>query len=219
MSIRIAEHAGFCFGVKRATGELEREMERAAADPAEKGRRICTLGRIIHNDVYIAGIKAKGVEEISRDDIPGIVADADRGEKITVVIRAHGELKSVVNTLRDCAARNPEFRLLDGTCPYVTRVRQIAEENSGEDTLFVLSGNASHHEVEGILSCVRGESMTFADSDEVKNWVDSCRLNEKCTKSIVVAAQTTQNLTEWKKSINFIKRTIQTHGFLIQYVM
>ena len=27
MSIRIAEHAGFCFGVKRATGELEREIK------------------------------------------------------------------------------------------------------------------------------------------------------------------------------------------------
>ncbi len=206
MSIRIAEHAGFCFGVKRATGELERELDRAAADPCEKGRRICTLGRIIHNDVYVADIKARGVEEITRDDIPEIVEAADRGEKITVVIRAHGELKSVVNTLRACAERNPEFRLLDGTCPYVTRVRQIAEENSGEDTLFVLSGNASHPEVEGILSCVKGESLTFADSAEVKNWLDSYRLTEKCAKSIVVAAQTTQNLTEWKKSINFIKK-------------
>ena len=206
MSIRIAEHAGFCFGVKRATGELERELERVASDPAEKGRRVCTLGRIIHNDLYVNAIKAKGVEEITRDDIDGIVEAADRGEKITVVIRAHGELKSVVNTLRACAERNEGFRLLDGTCPYVTRVRQIAEENSGDGTLFVLSGNASHPEVEGILSCVQGESVTFADSIEVKTWLDSYRLTEKCAKSIVVAAQTTQNLTEWKKSINFIKK-------------
>jgi len=206
MSIRIAEHAGFCFGVKRATGELERELDRVAADPAEKGRRVCTLGRIIHNDVYVNAVKARGVEEITRNDIPEIVKAADGGAKITVVIRAHGELKSVVETLTDCAERNPAFRLLDCTCPYVTRVRQIAEENSGENSLFVLSGNAKHPEVEGILSCVRGESMTFADSEEVKNWLDSYRLTEKCAKSIVVAAQTTQNLTEWKKSINFIKK-------------
>ena len=206
MSIRIAQHAGFCFGVKRATGELERELDRVAADPSEQGRRVCTLGRIIHNDVYVSGIKSRGVEEITRDDIPGILEAAERGEKITVVIRAHGELKSVVDALTSCAERNPGFRLLDCTCPYVTRVRQIAEENSGDDTLFILSGNAKHPEVEGILSCVKGESMTFADSAEVKNWLDSYTLTEKCAKSIVVAAQTTQNLTEWKKSINFIKK-------------
>ena len=49
MNIRIAQYAGFCFGVKRATGRLEAAMEEAAAHPEEK-RRIVTLGRIIHND-------------------------------------------------------------------------------------------------------------------------------------------------------------------------
>ena len=210
MSIRIAEHAGFCFGVKRATGELERELDRAAADPGEKGRRVCTLGRIIHNDNYISTIKSRGVEEISREDIPAIVEEADGGAKITVVIRAHGELKEIVDTLTACAQRNPAFRLLDCTCPYVSRVRRIAEdfsrEHPGDEGLFLLSGNAKHPEVEGILSCAACRTMTFADAAEVKDWLDSCNVSEKCAKFIAVTAQTTQNLTEWKKSINFIKK-------------
>ena len=48
--------------------------------------------------------------------------------------------------------------------------------------------------------------MTFADAAEVKDWLDSCNVSEKCAKFIAVTAQTTQNLTEWKKSINFIKK-------------
>ena len=56
MNIRIARYAGFCFGVKRATGQLEAEMELARAHP-EEGRRICTLGRIIHNDRYVEEIR------------------------------------------------------------------------------------------------------------------------------------------------------------------
>ena len=200
--IRIAKHAGFCFGVKRATGELEAEIERYKGTR----RRICTLGRIIHNDVYVNSILAQGVEEISRSDVDGIIASADRGEEISVVIRAHGELDEIVEKLNACAGRNPAFRLLDCTCPYVTRVRDIARENSGEGKLFVLSGNADHPEVEGIISCAKGETLVLSDSREAEKWVDSDEFRKTCADFIIVAAQTTQNLAEWQKSINFIKK-------------
>ena len=60
MKITVAEHAGFCFGVRRATGALEAELERAGEHP-EEHRTICTLGRIIHNDYYIDRLHAAGV--------------------------------------------------------------------------------------------------------------------------------------------------------------
>ena len=200
--IRIAKHAGFCFGVKRATCELEAEMERCKGS----GRRIMTLGRIIHNDVYVNSILRQGVEEISRDDVDSIIEAGEGGEEITVVIRAHGELDEIVGKLNDCAERNPNFRLLDCTCPYVTRVRDIARDNSGEGSLFVLSGNADHPEVEGIMSCADGEKLVLRDSEEAEKWVKASKNNEFSAKSITVAAQTTQNLAEWRKSINFIKK-------------
>ncbi|MBQ3814877.1 MAG: 4-hydroxy-3-methylbut-2-enyl diphosphate reductase [Clostridia bacterium] len=205
MKITVAEHAGFCFGVKRATGALEAELHRAGEHP-EEHRAIYTLGRIIHNDYYIARIRAHGVREISRDDVDGVIRRADGGEAITVVIRAHGELKPILDRLEDCARRNPAFRLLDGTCPYVKKVRDIARENSGEGRVFLLLGNETHPEVEGILSCAAGEKAVFRDEEALETLVNSENSARFCEKRIAVAAQTTQKLTEWKKSINFIER-------------
>ena len=203
MNIRVASRAGFCFGVRRATGLLEAELDKTAAHP-EDGRKVCVLGRIIHNDRYMDWVKSRGAIEIGREDLPALIEAADRGEPVTVVIRAHGEIRSVVQALEACAARNPSFRLLDGTCPYVSKVRAIAGENSGEKKLFILLGNAHHPEVEGILSCAKGESLVFPDAESLEAWWNSKEPSFFCEKQISFAAQTTQNLTEWKKSINFI---------------
>ncbi len=201
MSITIAKHAGFCFGVKRATGELEREIA-----SREDGRRILTLGRIIHNDSYIKRIKELGVCEVSRSDIPEIIREADLGAKISLVIRAHGELSSVVEELEACAERNPEFRLLDCTCPYVRKVRDIAREHSGDGRVFILSGDGGHPEVEGIMSCAAGEKYSFSTARDLEKFVNSSDSPDFCAKSISVASQTTQNLDEWRKTIKFIKK-------------
>lgn len=204
MEIRVARHAGFCFGVKNATDTLEAEIERAAAEGL--GRRVCTLGRIIHNDHYINYIKSRGVEEITREEVPEIVRAAENGDRISVVIRAHGELAGIVETLHDCEERCAGFTLLDCTCPYVEKVRRIAHENSGEGRVFLLLGAKTHPEVEGIMSCAKGEKAVIPDAAALEEWVKLYGTNENCAKSISIAAQTTQNLSEWKKSINFIKK-------------
>ena len=203
--VRIAEYAGFCFGVRRATGALEAAIADAEAHP-EEGRKIYTLGRVIHNDQYIARIRSRGVGEIGREDVGEIIRRADRGEPLTVVIRAHGELKGIADALAECAARNPAFRLIDGTCPYVKKVREIAAANSGEGKIFLLSGNEKHPEVEGIISCAEGETAVFPDAGSLGEWLGKQSSPGFCSKCITLAAQTTQKLTEWKKSINFIER-------------
>ena len=205
MNIRIAKYAGFCFGVKRATGLLEAEVDRAREHP-EENRRIFTLGRIIHNDRYMEEIRSRGVETVSREDVPDLIRRGDAGEAVTVVIRAHGELKDLQDALEDCARRNPAFRVLDGTCPYVKKVREIAAAGSGEGKLFLLSGNAHHPEVEGILSCAKGETAVFPDAESLRIWLESQKPPKNCEKCITMAAQTTQKLAEWRKSINFIKK-------------
>lgn len=204
MEIRIAKYAGFCFGVKNATDALEAEIERAKQE--NMGRRVYTLGRIIHNDYYINHIKSCGVEEIARDDVPAVIEAADRGERISVVIRAHGELADIVRVLEECADRNENFTLLNCTCPYVEKVRRIARENSGEGRVFILLGAETHPEVEGIMSCAEGEKYVLPDAAALESWQKLYSVNENCAKFIAIAAQTTQNLSEWKKSINFIKK-------------
>lgn len=201
MGIKIAKHAGFCFGVRRATGALESELEHYG-----NKRKILTLGRIIHNDKYVDEIRKKGVEEVSRADVDDIIRRADSGEEISLVIRAHGELREIVEKLQKCSERNENFRLLDCTCPYVRKVRKIAYENSGEDKTFLLLGNPNHPEVEGIMSCVRGRGFALSNADEVEKLVETMAKNGDCENCISLAAQTTQNLDQWKKSVKNVKK-------------
>ena len=50
--IRIAKNAGFCFGVRRATGLLEDALEKAKST----GETVYTLGHIIPNHVYLEDV-------------------------------------------------------------------------------------------------------------------------------------------------------------------
>lgn len=162
MKVIIASHAGFCFGVRRATDAVEKEIEKA------DGYKIFTLGRLIHNESYVRTLEGAGVSEISGDDIPRIIERAEKGEHVTVVIRAHGELKENLDVLEKCAAENENFRLLDCTCPYVKKVRRIAAENSGDGRFFILLGAPDHPEVRGIMSCVRGCGAVYKSADELE---------------------------------------------------
>ena len=199
MSITVAAHAGFCFGVRRATETLEAELAKGDAT-------VCTLGRLIHNDSYNRVLDEKGVRCIGADDLDGIFAECEAGKAYTVVIRAHGEVKETVERLREAERKYPHFRVMDCTCPYVGKVRRIAEENSGEGKLFVLIGAADHPEVRGIMSCVRGEGLVFPDSDALERWAESPNCERFVNFSVAVAAQTTQKLTEWKKCIKIFKK-------------
>lgn len=200
MNIRIATHAGFCFGVRRATDAVEKAL-------GEENRgHIYTLGRLIHNDIYTSDLKKRGADEISPEDIPGICERAANGEKITVVIRAHGEIRENLDALNACAAENPSLNVLDCTCPYVNKVRRIAGENSGEGRLFILIGSENHPEVRGIMSCCRGQGLVFPDSASLGAWLDSPEAGKFRNSTVAVAAQTTQKLSEWKKCLENIKK-------------
>ncbi len=199
MNIQIAKHAGFCFGVRRATDCAEKAL-------TEGEGKIYTLGRLIHNDGYTENLRRRGVSEISAEDIDAICESAKTGEKITVIIRAHGEIKENVDKLRACEAQYPNLRVLDCTCPYVIKVRRIAEQNSGEGKLFILIGAKDHPEVKGIVSCCVGEWKVFSGADELSLWLSSENCPKEENVTITLAAQTTQKLSEWKKCLEIIKK-------------
>ena len=209
-TVTVAKHAGFCFGVRRATDAVEKKIEDS------DGGKIYTLGKLIHNDGYNAELRRRGVEEISAADIPGIEKRVKDGERITVVIRAHGEIKEVSDRLRALGAEHENFELLDCTCPYVKKVRQIAAENSGEGKFFILLGAKEHPEVRGIMSCLAGDGAVFASADEFERWAngenDGNRPGNLDNLQISIAAQTTQNLNEWKKTLKIAKK-VYTNAF------
>ena len=64
MSVRVAASAGFCFGVDRAVGLVEKTVR--------EGKRAVTLGPIIHNHHVVQHFAALGVREIaSPEEVPG----------------------------------------------------------------------------------------------------------------------------------------------------
>lgn len=198
MRITVASHAGFCFGVRRATEAVESAIK-------EGKSHIYTLGRLIHNDGYCRSLREAGVSEITAADIPALCERARSGEAITVVIRAHGEVDSLVKQLRACEAESPALRVLDCTCPFVEKVRRIAGEHSGEGKIFYLLGTEDHPEVRGILSCAE-DGIVFSDADHLQRLLNNTAGSEMTNKTVSIASQTTQKLSEWKKSLEILKK-------------
>ncbi len=196
MKITVADHAGFCFGVRRATDAVRDAIRRADS-------KIYTLGRLIHNDTYCASLAAAGVGEIGPEDLPGILRRAAAGEAITVVIRAHGEIQSTLDMLTEFAAHCPSLTVLDCTCPFVEKVRRIARENAGEGRRFYLLGTPGHPEVLGILSCAP-DGVLFSSADELASILEKDPPEPGSVCSI--ASQTTQKAEEWKKSLGILKK-------------
>ena len=198
MRITVASHAGFCFGVRRATEAVESAIK-------EGKSHIYTLGRLIHNDGYCRSLREAGVSEITAADIPALCERARSGEAITVVIRAHGEVDSLVKQLQACEAESPALRVLDCTCPFVEKVRRIAGEHSGEGKIFYLLGTEDHPEVRGILSCAE-DGIVFSDADHLQRLLNNTAGSEMTNKTVSIASQTTQKLSEWKKSLEILKK-------------
>ena len=81
--ITVAETAGFCFGVQRAADMLEQALT--------EGKKVCTLGPLIHNTQFVEGLEKRGVNVINEPD--------ENTDLKCVVIRSHGVAESVVQQL------------------------------------------------------------------------------------------------------------------------
>ena len=198
--ITVASHAGFCFGVKRATGMLE---ERISA--AVRGERIFTLGNLIHNESYMERLDAFGVRVIGESELTALCESARSESPVTVFVRAHGMTVETERLLSELNGKNPSFNFVDCTCPYVARIHGIAEKNSSPDNVFLLVGRADHPECVGILSRFCGEKYTFSDSADFDRFLESGGLSKITKKRPIIAAQTTTNMGEYHKTQKKIK--------------
>ncbi len=183
MQIEVAKTAGFCFGVNRAVKMLNKLVD--------EGKKVCTLGPIIHNPVVIDELSEKGVRTVSSpEEVP---------EGYEVVIRAHGVTKEVIEALRE---RSIIFT--DATCPYVLKIHRIIKENSSEDNVVLIAGDEKHPEVCGFRSHCKGDSFVFKNSVELEKILENHP--EFSHREIIVVAQTTFSVKEWKKSAKIIQK-------------
>ena len=141
-------------------------------------------GEIIHNREVVSEITKRGL--ITVDDV------SDVPDGATLLIRSHGAEKSVYE---ECEKRN--IRLLDCTCAFVKKSRDIVKRASSEGKTIVITGSREHPEIRGLVGWATGEVFVFASAEE-----DFGALHGK---EIVLISQTTFS----EKSFSKIAENIQ----------
>ncbi len=198
MKITVAENAGFCFGVKRATDFVEELIKNK-----DGNTEIYTLGNLIHNDTYIKSLESQGVFGISIQDAIALSKSIPSDKSVYIIIRTHGIPKESEELLRSAQAQNPNFKIVDMTCPFVKRIHKTAEQNTSENSMLVLLGTENHPEVQGILSYVKGEYKIISSDEDLEKLISNGDFTQK---KLVFAAQTTQSLKLWEKTQKIFKK-------------
>lgn len=158
----------------------------------EEGKKVTTLGPIIHNPHMVAELAERGVEIA---DTPNDLSSIDR----TLVIRSHGVPQSVIDEIEQKG-----ISYENATCPFVSKIHQIVKDNSREGKVILIAGDENHPEVQGIVGHCEGEHYIF------KNYEDLGKLLKKLENieniSICVVAQTTYDVKEWKNCLKLLKK-------------
>ena len=196
MEITVAKYAGFCFGVERAVNTVYDITEK------HKGKKIFTLGLLIHNPVMTENLRKMGVEPIEEDELDRVLAE--NPENAVFVVRAHGVRKEIADKIRAC--ENATLSLVDCTCPFVAKIHRIMDEHTNENTFTLLFGTEEHPEIIGIASHIKGEYFIFDSLDKLNSAYEDWLKGKIASKQFIMASQTTQNLAEYKKCQEFFKK-------------
>lgn len=146
MQVLLANEYGFCFGVERAVEMVE--------DSLGKGETVRSLGPLIHNDQEMQRLGKFGVTTISEP------VQIGRGE--TAVIRAHGVTPQIQKELEGTASK-----VVDATCPFVTRVQKLAARAAEQNRHVIVVGSPDHPEMIGVKGYAPDHAFVIRDESEV----------------------------------------------------
>jgi len=192
MQVTIHARSGFCFGVTYAIQHAEEELERS-------GELYC-LGDIVHNNMEVDRLKAKGLKIINHDDLSKL-------KDCKVLIRAHGEPPSTY----EVAIKN-NIELIDASCPVVLKLQhrvhdsfdEILEEGKGQ---IIIYGEKGHAEVNGLVGQTGGKAIVVKTEDDLEQ-IDF-------TKPVHFFSQTTKSTLGFQKMEQMIQeRIIKAKGSL-----
>ncbi len=182
MSVVVAKYAGFCFGVNRAVELVETAIR--------QGKRVRTLGPIIHNHHVVAHFERHGVRVIVSPE------KARPGD--TVIIRSHGVSRAVFEALKAM-----DVELVDATCPFVKRIHGIVSQAESEGRKTVIIGTRTHPEVMAISGWCR-DPVVFETPEELENWALSGEISKDLP--ICMVSQTTSTEFLWNMCVKIAKK-------------
>jgi len=168
--VLLAAPRGYCAGVERAIDIVEVAL-------ATYGPPVYVRKQIVHNLHVVRDLEAKGavfVDEL--DEVP---------EGARVVFSAHGVAPEVHRQARD-----RDLRVVDATCPLVTKVHQEARKFAAKGYDVVLVGHAGHEEVAGTMGQAPDTVRLVADEAE------AARVEVADPERVAYLTQTTLSVDE-----------------------
>ncbi len=186
MEVRLADYAGFCFGVNRAMETVNEQIEQ------NDGKKIFTYGPLIHNEEVVKELALRGVSVYEPQEE---VKNEEGNKDCVMILRSHGVSRDVENSLKEGG-----FCIVDATCPFVKRIHRTVDEMSAEGKHIIIVGNRIHPEVEGIIGWCNEPPYVIEDMDEV-NEIPFPKDEEIC-----IVCQTTFNSNKFKEIVDNISK-------------
>ena len=179
LNVLLAQPRGFCAGVVRAVDIVERALE-------VHGPPVYVRHEIVHNKHVVESLRQKGavfVEEI--EDVP---------QGAVTVFSAHGVSRKVED---DAGVRG--LRVIDATCPLVSKVHNETRRYARQDYEIVLIGHQGHPEVEGTMGQVTGTVHLVSNVDDVAT------LQPADPAKLAYVTQTTLSVDDTRELIAVLK--------------
>jgi len=169
MQVTIDKNSGYCFGVEFAIKMAEDEMENS--------EQLYCLGDIVHNDMEVSRLRAKGLVIIDREQLAEL-------RDCKVLIRAHGEPPETYRT-----AIENNIELIDASCPVVLklqhRVKNAFDKMEREEGQIVIYGKKGHAEVIGLTGQTLEKAIVVMEEDDLEK-IDY-------TRPVTLFSQTTKS--------------------------
>ncbi len=150
--VLLASPRGWCAGVERAVATVEQAL-------GLWGAPLYVRKQIVHNGHVVRRLERLGAVFVeSEEEVP---------EGATLIFSAHGVAPAVVEN-----ARRRGLRIVDATCPLVTKVHAEARHYAAKGYTVIVIGHGGHEEVEGTIgeapdSCLLIESVADAEALEL----------------------------------------------------
>ncbi|MBM9468310.1 4-hydroxy-3-methylbut-2-enyl diphosphate reductase [Nakamurella leprariae] len=178
--VLLARPRGYCAGVDRAVVTVEQALDRFGAP-------VYVRKQIVHNKHVVANLEARGAIFVDEtDEVP---------EGALVVFSAHGVSPAVHQQAADRS-----LRVIDATCPLVTKVHKEAKRYAAEGYDILLIGHTGHEEVEGTHGEAPEAIQVINDASDVD------RVQVADPDKVVWLSQTTLSVDETLDTVGLLKR-------------
>ncbi len=182
--IIVCKPRGYCAGVVRAIDTVDSVLRRYGAP-------VYVRGEIVHNSHVLEAFRRRGVLFIKDlDEVP---------PGSTVIFSAHGVAPSV-----RLAAAQKNVRVIDATCPLVTKVHREAKSFADNGYSVVLVGHAGHDEVIGISGEVNGRFHLVSGPE------DALLLEVEDPTRVAILCQTTLSVSDTAAILSVLEARFPT---------